>query len=86
MQRPSILVVLGATVLAASACGLPSLTRRPGSDIVSRSRGRTVPISRPREQCSAQPGTVGVGERCVVLSADSSRRSPVDPTTKRPVP
>jgi hypothetical protein len=86
MQRSSVLAVLGATVLATSACGLPRLARRPGSDLVSRSRGRTVPISGQREQCSAQPGTVGVGEKCVVLSADSARRSPVDPATKRPVP
>jgi hypothetical protein len=86
MPRPSLLVVLGAALLATSACGLPRLTRRPGSDIVSRSRGRTAPVSRPREQCSAQPGTVGVGEKCIVLTTDSSRRAPIDPATTRPVP
>ena len=85
LHRTSLL--LAATALVAGACTTPRLTRRPGSDLATKSKGRIVARTLAREGCSAQPGTFAVDGRCVSLQGDTTLAPPADPTRKpRPVP
>lgn len=89
-SRSIVALVSAGATLAASACGIPQLRQRPGSDLATRSRGRIVARASGNNGhgCAATLGTISADDHCLSLTTDTlpGRRGDRTPPGQPPRP